>query len=207
MLFDPRPVDPSAPKATRIDLFSISTPQMKAFHITWMAFFVCFFAWFAAAPLMPLIKNEFGLSKDQIANINIAAVAVTILVRLIIGPLCDKFGPRRTYTWLLFIGALPVLGLSLREKLRGVPVLPPADRRDRRVVRHHAVPHERDVRAERRRYRERRGRRLGQRRRRRHAVGDAADRRGRREPRRRAGLRLARRDAGAGHRDVIMGFV
>ncbi len=113
MLFDPPPVRPSAQKATRIDLFSLATPQMKAFHVTWLAFFVCFFAWFAAAPLMPLIKNEFGLSKDQIANINIAAVAVTILFRLIVGPLCDRFGPRRTYTWLLFIGAIPVLGLAL----------------------------------------------------------------------------------------------
>lgn len=112
MLFASPTIDATATKATRITLFSLSTPQMKAFHVTWLAFFVCFFAWFAAAPLMPLIKNEFGLTKDQIANINIAAVAVTILVRLIIGPLCDKFGPRRTYTWLLFVGALPVLGLA-----------------------------------------------------------------------------------------------
>ena len=115
MLFSPAPIDAKALKATRINLFSLSTPQMKAFHVTWLAFFVCFFAWFAAAPLMPLIKNEFGLTKDQIANINIAAVAVTIFVRLLVGPLCDKYGPRRTYTWLLFIGALPVLGLALAQ--------------------------------------------------------------------------------------------
>ena len=86
MLFASPAVNATGPKATRIDLFSFSTPQMRAFHITWMAFFVCFFAWFAAAPLMPLIKAEFGLTKDQIANINIASVAVTILVRLIVGP-------------------------------------------------------------------------------------------------------------------------
>jgi membrane protein insertase Oxa1/YidC/SpoIIIJ len=88
-------VNATGPKATRIDLFSFSTPQMRAFHLTWMAFFICFFAWFAAAPLMPLIKNTFGLSKGQIENINIAAVSVTIFVRLLIGPLCDKYGPRR----------------------------------------------------------------------------------------------------------------
>jgi NNP family nitrate/nitrite transporter-like MFS transporter len=115
MLFASPAVNATGPKATRIDLFSLSTPQMKAFHVTWLAFFVCFFAWFAAAPLMPLIKTEFGLTKDQIANINIAAVAVTILVRLIVGPLCDRFGPRRTYTWLLFLGAIPVLGLSFSQ--------------------------------------------------------------------------------------------
>jgi MFS transporter, NNP family, nitrate/nitrite transporter len=105
----------SIQKATRIELFSLSTAPMRAFHVTWMAFFVCFFAWFACAPLMPVIKGEFGLTKDQVANINIAAVAVTILVRLIIGPLCDKYGPRRAYTGLLLVGALPVIGVSMAQ--------------------------------------------------------------------------------------------
>ena len=102
-------------KATRIELFSLGTPQMRAFHLSWLAFFVCFFAWFAIAPLMPLIKGEFGLDKDQLANINIAAVAVTILVRLLIGPMCDRFGPRRTYTGLLLLGALPVFGIAFAQ--------------------------------------------------------------------------------------------
>ncbi|MDB5769011.1 MAG: Nitrate/nitrite transporter [Collimonas fungivorans] len=102
-----------ANKATSIELFSLRTPQMRAFHLTWMAFFVCFFAWFACAPLMPLIKGQLGLSMAQIANINIAAVAVTILVRLLVGPLCDRYGPRKTYTGLLLVGALPVFGVAL----------------------------------------------------------------------------------------------
>ena len=104
-----------ATKANRIALFSISTPPMRAFHLTWMAFFICFFAWFACAPLMPVIKGEFGLSMAQIANINIAAVAITILVRLIVGPMCDRFGPRKTYTGLLLLGAIPVLGVALSQ--------------------------------------------------------------------------------------------
>jgi MFS transporter, NNP family, nitrate/nitrite transporter len=102
-------------KATRIELFSLQTVQMRAFHLTWLAFFICFFAWFACAPLMPLIKGELGLSKDQIANINIAAVFVTIFVRLIIGPLCDKYGPRKAYTGLLLVGAVPVLGVACAQ--------------------------------------------------------------------------------------------
>ncbi|WP_250493242.1 MULTISPECIES: MFS transporter [unclassified Caballeronia] len=100
-------------KATRIDLFSMRTAPMRAFHLTWMAFFVCFFAWFACAPLMPLIKREYGLSNDQVANLNIAAVAVTILVRLIVGPMCDRFGPRKVYSALLLVGAVPVFGAAL----------------------------------------------------------------------------------------------
>ncbi|MET0792512.1 MAG: MFS transporter [Polyangiaceae bacterium] len=106
-------VDASASKATRIQLFSFSTPAMRAFHLSWLAFFVCFFAWFSLAPLMPVIKSEFHLSKGQIANINIAAVGITILVRLIVGPLSDKYGPRLTYVALLILGALPVIGISL----------------------------------------------------------------------------------------------
>ncbi|HEX8477184.1 MAG TPA: MFS transporter, partial [Telluria sp.] len=92
-----------------------NTPQMRAFHLTWMAFFVCFFAWFACAPLMPIIKGEFGLTLGQVANINIAAVAITILIRLIVGPMCDRFGPRKTYTALLALGAIPVLGVAASQ--------------------------------------------------------------------------------------------
>ena len=108
-------MNPNASKATSIDLLSLKTPQMRAFHLTWMAFFVCFFAWFAVAPLMPVIKGEFGLTKDQIANINIAAVGITILVRLLIGPLCDKFGPRASYTGLLLVGSIPVFGIAFAQ--------------------------------------------------------------------------------------------
>src|ERR1700744_3054141 len=100
-------------KATRIDLFSLSTPQMRAFHLTWLAFFVCFFAWFAVAPLMPVIKGEFKLTGDQIANINIAAVGITIIARMILAPLCDRCGPRLAYTAILALGAVPVIGIAV----------------------------------------------------------------------------------------------
>lgn len=99
-------------KATRLSLLSFATIPMRVFHLTWMAFFVCFFAWFAVAPLMPIIREDLGLTKDQIANINIAAVLVTILVRLIVGPLCNRYGPRLTYTWLLALGAIPVIAIG-----------------------------------------------------------------------------------------------
>ncbi|HTE40495.1 MAG TPA: MFS transporter [Steroidobacteraceae bacterium] len=102
-------------KATRLSLVSFSSVPMRVFHLTWMAFFVCFFAWFAVAPLMPVIRDQLHLTKDQIANINIAAVFVTILVRLVIGPMCDRFGARRTYTWLLALGAVPVIGIAFAQ--------------------------------------------------------------------------------------------
>ncbi len=99
-------------KATRIDLFSFQTPQMRAFHLTWIAFFVCFFAWFATAPLMPVIKTDLKLTNDEVYSIGIAGVFATVLARFAIGPLCDKFGPRVTYTLLLALGAIPVIGVA-----------------------------------------------------------------------------------------------
>ena len=103
------------PRATRLQLLDFTTIPMRAFHLTWMAFFVCFFAWFAVAPLMPAIRADLALTPAQIANINIAAVCVTILVRVVIGPLCDRYGPRLTYTWLLALGALPVVAIALAQ--------------------------------------------------------------------------------------------
>ena len=88
---------------------------MRAFHMTWLAFFVCFFAWFAVAPLMPIIRGEFKLTPDQVANINIAAIGITIIARMIIGPMCDRYGPRRTYTALLAFGAIPVVGIAFAQ--------------------------------------------------------------------------------------------
>ena len=105
-------MDMISKKATKIDLFSISTPQMRAFHLTWIAFFVCFFAWFATAPLMPIIKGDLNLNNDQIYSISIAGVFATVLARCVIGPLCDKYGPRITYTTLLALGAIPVIGIA-----------------------------------------------------------------------------------------------
>ncbi len=99
-------------KATRIDLFSFRTPQMRAFHLTWIAFFVCFFAWFATAPLMPVIKGDLKLTNDEVYSIGIAGVFATVLARFAIGPMCDKYGPRLTYTVLLAFGAIPVIGVA-----------------------------------------------------------------------------------------------
>jgi len=99
----------------KLNVFSFKGTQMRTFHITWLTFFVCFFGWFGLAPLMPSIRADLGLSKSQVGNTIIAAVSATIFARLIIGKLCDTFGPRKTYTGLLLVGALPVMLVGLAE--------------------------------------------------------------------------------------------
>ena len=96
-------------KATRINLFSLATPQMRTFHLTWFAFFLCFFGWFGIAPLMAVVRDDLLLSKAQIGNTIIASVAITIIARLIFGWLCDRIGPRLAYSWLLAVGSIPVM--------------------------------------------------------------------------------------------------
>jgi len=95
-------------------LFSLNSVQMRTFHITWLMFFVCFFGWFGLAPLMPTIREDLALSKSQVGNIIIASVSGTIIARLLIGRLCDTWGPRKTAVRLLLAGSLPVflVGLS-----------------------------------------------------------------------------------------------
>jgi NNP family nitrate/nitrite transporter-like MFS transporter len=102
-------------KATALwsNFFNLKMPQMRAFHMTWLAFFLCFFAWFGIAPLMIVVRDELSLTKEQVDWTIIASVAITILARLAIGWLCDRLGPRTTYTWLLILGSLPVMGIAL----------------------------------------------------------------------------------------------
>lgn len=99
----------------KLNIFSFRGVQMRTFHITWMTFFVCFFGWFGLAPLMPTIKETLHLTKPQIGNIIIASVSGTIIARLLIGRLCDTWGPRKTYTALLIVGAIPVMCVGLAE--------------------------------------------------------------------------------------------
>lgn len=100
-------------KAQKINIFSFKAPQMRTFHITWITFFFCFFAWFGLAPMMKVIKDDLHLTKPQIGNIIIASISATIFARLLMGWLCDKIGARRTYTILLVVGAIPVILVGL----------------------------------------------------------------------------------------------
>lgn len=96
-------------KATKINLLDFKSPQMRAFHLTWMTFFLCFFGWFGIAPLMPIVRKDLHLDQGQIGNIIIASVAITVFARLFFGWLCDKIGPRLSYTILLVVGSVPVM--------------------------------------------------------------------------------------------------
>jgi NNP family nitrate/nitrite transporter-like MFS transporter len=98
---------------TALRIFSFRGIQMRTFHITWITFFFCFFGWFGVAPLMPLVRDQLHLTKNEIGNIIIASVSATILARLFVGKMCDTLGPRISYTILLIAGSIPVMCIGL----------------------------------------------------------------------------------------------
>ncbi len=104
-------------KATSLwgDFLRVDKIQIRTFHVTWFAFFLCFFAWFGIAPLMAVVREELSLTKEQVGWTIIGAVSATVFARVLIGWLCDHYGPRLTYTWLLVLASLPVMGIGLAQ--------------------------------------------------------------------------------------------
>ena len=96
-------------KATKLSLFNFKNVSTRTFWITSISFFMCFFAWFGIVPFMPDVVKDLGLTPDQKWNSIILAVSGTVFARLLIGKLCDKYGPRLCYTYLLMLGAIPVI--------------------------------------------------------------------------------------------------
>ena len=66
-------------RATEIKLCSFARPHMRAFHCSWLGFFIAFFIWFAIAPLLSEIKKTLGLSKEEVWTSSIVGVGGTIL--------------------------------------------------------------------------------------------------------------------------------
>ncbi len=91
------------------DKFSLLsfTGKMKILHMSWIAFFITFFVWFNHAPLIGAIAESLSLSKEQVKTLLILNVALTIPARIVIGMLTDKYGPRITYSAILFLSAIP----------------------------------------------------------------------------------------------------
>ena len=100
---DPRQHD----KATEIILCSIERPHMRAFHASWFGFFIGFVMWFAITPLLPVVRETLNLTNAEIWTSSLAGTAVTVLARVIMGPLCDVFGARKCMAAIVIVSAIP----------------------------------------------------------------------------------------------------
>ncbi|KAG6847502.1 hypothetical protein H0H93_007691 [Arthromyces matolae] len=107
-LWSPATVNPVNLKSYTIPFFNFNDPYARAFHLSWLGFFVAFLSWFAFPPLIPdAIKSDLKLTNAQVANSNIVALAATLVVRFAVGPLVDAYGPRKVMAGILILGAIP----------------------------------------------------------------------------------------------------
>ena len=91
-------------------LFRFKDPDIKALHLTWIAFFITFYVWFNMAPLATTMVNELGwLTIKDVKLFAICNVALTIPARIIVGMLLDKYGPRRVFSLVMVSMAIPAL--------------------------------------------------------------------------------------------------
>ena len=92
------------------DLFSFENAEIRALHLTWIAFFLTFYVWFNMAPLASsMLRSADWLTTDDIKLFAIANVALTIPGRIVVGMALDRFGPRRVFSILMVVMALPTL--------------------------------------------------------------------------------------------------
>ncbi|RLN02767.1 hypothetical protein BBJ28_00011399, partial [Nothophytophthora sp. Chile5] len=104
------PVDPKQfDRATKIRPCNMLRPHMRIFHLSWMSGITGFIGWYAIPPLMPIIKEQLGLTDGQVLNSDIASTASTIFSRIASGPLLDRYGPQVVQSTVLWVGIVPIV--------------------------------------------------------------------------------------------------
>jgi len=91
------------------DLFAFGRAEIMALHKTWIAFFITFYVWFNMAPLASTIMKDTGLTLDQLKVLAICNVALTVPMRVVVGMLCDRIGPRKTFCIVMWLMAFPCI--------------------------------------------------------------------------------------------------
>ncbi|KAL8783775.1 MAG: hypothetical protein Q9213_004391 [Squamulea squamosa] len=101
-------VNPVNRKARSIPGLNPINVYGRVFFFSWFGFMIAFWSWYAFPPLLSeTIAKDLGLKQSDVANSNIVALTATLLVRLVAGPACDRFGPRRTFAGCLLLGSIP----------------------------------------------------------------------------------------------------
>uniref|UniRef100_A0A0W0F1J7 Nitrate/nitrite transporter n=1 Tax=Moniliophthora roreri TaxID=221103 RepID=A0A0W0F1J7_MONRR len=118
-------VNPANQKCRSLPILSLRNQYSVNFLLSWLGFWSAFLSWFAFSPLIPeAVKEYLKLTSAQIGkssapldiciqvscstgNSNIISLLATLVVRIIVGPLVDAYGPRKVMACLLILGAIP----------------------------------------------------------------------------------------------------
>ena len=95
-------------RATDLRPLALSSPHTQAFHLAWLSLFACFFAAFAAPPILPALRPALVLAPSDAAAAAVGSLAATLVGRLAMGPVCDLLGPRRASGLASLLAALAV---------------------------------------------------------------------------------------------------
>lgn len=109
-------------RALEFKVFSCMRPWNRAFHASWASFFVAFTGWFAIVPALEYLINDSSndITLEVAKTSAIVSVLGTILVRFLLGPVCEKFGARRPQAALLIGGGILVMLSSLVNTSSGL---------------------------------------------------------------------------------------
>lgn len=110
-------------KASEIILCNMQRPHMRAFHASWITFFTAFFMWFAITPLLGEVKETLNLTKSDIWYSSLCGTAGTIIMRIFMGPACDKFGARICMALILATSAIPCALTGLVQTSQGLSIV------------------------------------------------------------------------------------
>ena len=141
-------VDPEQDdRANEIKLCSMKRPHMRAFHFSWWCYHVAFLMWwvglndhscwlhiffftdaarlnrFSITPLLKEVQNTLKISDAEIWTSSISASIGTIIMRFLLGPYCDKYGPRIPMGIVLFCSACPTALTGFVNSAAGLSVL------------------------------------------------------------------------------------
>ena len=105
-----------------LNLFNFKDPKTKTLHLTWIAFFISFYVWFNHAPLIAVIRESLGLSKQEVVTLLILNVALTIPARIVVGMLVDKLGPRIMYSALLAISGVLCFAYAMADSFEAMAI-------------------------------------------------------------------------------------
>lgn len=120
-----------APQLNPLNQKAYSIPALNPFNLygrvfffSWFGFLIAFWSWYAFPPLLhDVIAKDLHLSQAQVSNSNIIALTATLLVRLVAGPCCDRFGPRWTFAGCLLAGSVPTFCAGGVTNAAGLMVL------------------------------------------------------------------------------------